>query len=76
MKCLARFFATTLLVISITAVALGGETQGPNKPPPPPPAESTTAVQSLSGDASEQVPSLDLATELTVLISVVARSIF
>jgi hypothetical protein len=78
MRKLARLLATSLLVLSLSAVALadGGDTQGSNfVPPPAPPANSTTEIQSPSG-ASEQAASLDFAAGLEVFISVLSGSIF
>jgi len=81
MRKLARFFATGLLVLSMSAVALadGGQTQGSDfvTPPPVPPADSTV-IESPSGYAPNQAAttSLDFATGLEVFISVLTDSIF
>jgi len=35
-----RFFAISLLVVSLSGAAFAGETQGPGNPEPPPPGET------------------------------------
>ena len=78
MRKLARFFAISLLVLSISAVALGdgGQTQGPNVAQPPvPPVDGTTATQSPSEYSFEQTTSVDFETGLTIFISVLTNPI-
>ena len=57
MSKLTRFFAISLLVFSMSAVAFadGGEMQGPGSPEPPPPGETQgpgapTSSMTTSGD--------------------------
>lgn len=64
---LTRFFATCLLVVSISAVALadgdGGATQGPPAPVPPPSAQSVTEGAEVAGAAQPaQESSFDIVT--------------
>ena len=55
MSKLTRFFAISLLVLSMSAVTFAGETQGPGSPEPPPPGETQgpgapTSSTTTSGD--------------------------
>ena len=76
---LARFFATTLLVLSISFVALaeGGNTQGPGiTSEPPPPAEVCVSPCDLAAYPPEQGSSVDIPTEFAVLVALLTQSIF
>jgi hypothetical protein len=71
---LARFLATTLLVLSMSAVTLadGGNTQGPSITSPiPPPVEGSTAPT----PSPEQGTSVDIPTELALLIDLLTQGI-
>jgi hypothetical protein len=77
---LTRFFATCLLVVSISAVALadgdGGTVQGP--PAPPPAAQCDTDCSSPEASAPAQPAedlSVDIVTEATLFASWFAMSI-
>jgi hypothetical protein len=76
---LARFFATTLLVLSMSFVTLaeGGNTQGPGiTSEPPPPAEGCVAPCDLAVYSPEQGNSVDIPTEFAVLVALLTQSIF
>lgn len=81
---LTRLFATCLLVVSISAVALadgeGGLLQGPPAPVPPPSASQSTEYTpgSASPSASEPVQdsSLDIASAEDILMNWLVFSIF
>jgi hypothetical protein len=68
MKKLTNLFATCLLVLSLSAFAFAGETQGPSSPQPPPPGETqgpSIVVQSPSENlADASIDALRAATEL------------
>jgi hypothetical protein len=68
MKKLTHLFATCLLVLSLSAFAFAGETQGPSSPQPPPPGETQgpgMVVQSPTEDpADASFDALGEATEL------------
>jgi hypothetical protein len=74
---LTRFFATCVLVVSISAVAWadGGSTQGPNIVPPSPPVEecTTSCTNSLT---SPQPSSADTLTMADMFLIWLAESIF
>jgi hypothetical protein len=75
---LARFFATTLLVLSISFVTLaeGGNTQGPGlTSAPPPPAEGCVDPCDLAVCSPEQGNSVDIPTEFAVLVALLTHSI-
>ena len=72
---LARVLATTLLVLSMSAVTLadGGNTQGPTITSPlPPPAEGSNAPTVSS---PEQGTLVDIPTELGLLIDLLTQGI-
>jgi len=69
MKKLARFFATSLLVVTLSMVAFadGGEIQGPGSPEPPPPGETQgpgTPVTDPAGQPSQDQTSSDILFEI------------
>ena len=71
----ARFLATTLLVLSMSAVTLadGGNTQGPSITSQlPPPVEGSTAPTAPS---PEQGTSVYIPTELALLIDLLTQGI-
>lgn len=75
---LAQFFATTLLILSISAVTLadGGNTQGPTiAPPPPPPAEGSIAPSEPATYSPEPGSSVDIPTEFAVLVALLTQAI-
>jgi hypothetical protein len=75
MSKIARFFATSVLVVSLSAVALadGGETQGPNLALPAPSSEGVTAPTETVTLVVEQDPLADLAIVLTVSLSLILQ---
>ena len=77
MSKLARFFATTLLILAMSGVALadGGSTQGPDLTSPcPSPAEGCPAL-TPSAPSLENGNSIDMPIELVFLISLLTQSI-
>jgi len=79
MQKLARFFATTLLVLSMSFVTLagGGNTQGPGITlEPPSPAKGCLAPCNLAVCPPEQDNSVDIPTEFAVLVALLTQSIF
>ena len=75
MSKLVRFLATTLLVLSISAVTLadGGNTQGPTITSPlPPPVEGSNAPTVSS---PEQGTLVEIPTELALLIDLLTQGI-
>lgn len=75
---LTRFFATCLLVVSISTVALadGGTVQGPPAPPPPPSAECTADCSSASASEPVQDSSIDIASAEDMLTNWLVALIF
>ena len=74
---LARFLATTLLVLSMSFVTLadGGATQGPTiTSTPTPPAEGCPAL-TAPASSLEEGNSVDLPPELVLLISLLTQAI-
>ncbi len=74
---LARFFATTLLILSMSCVTLadGGITQGPNITSPTlPPTEGCPAL-TAPASSLEEGNSVDLPPELVLLISLLTQAI-
>ncbi len=74
MSKLARFFATSVLVVSISAVALAGETQGPNLAPPAP-LTSDAGLPGTMTLSPAQEPSIEIATEVTLLVALLTTAI-
>jgi hypothetical protein len=68
MRKLTRFFATFVLVASISAVALadgeGGTTQGPPAPVPPPASECTMDYSAVTSPAPTSNVTTDLANNI------------
>lgn len=76
---LTRFFATCILVVSISAVAWadGGTTQGPNIAAPPPPVEECATVCPENVTFTPQQPSsVETLTLADMFIIWLAESIF
>jgi hypothetical protein len=74
---LARFFAPTLLILSMSFVTLadGGVTQGPLiTSPTPPPAEGCPTLTAPTSSL-EEGNSVDLPAELDLLIFLLTHSI-
>ncbi len=67
---LTRFFATCLLVVSMSAAALadGGATQGPPAAVPTPSEECTTGCSEAENATSAQNSSVDTMTEAMFVI--------
>jgi hypothetical protein len=79
MKTLTRFFATCLLVVSMSAVALadGGVTQGPGlAAPPPPPVDCPTGCSEAENAISTQNSAVDTMIEAAELVTWLAESIY
>ena len=74
MSKLARFFATSVLVVSLSAVALAGETQGPNLVPPAP-LTSDAGLPGIMALNPAQEPSIEIATEVTLLVALLTTAI-
>ena len=72
----ARFLAISLLVVSLSGSALadGGQTQGGNFVPPPPPPVIGSVEE--TAPASEPDSPVDLATVVTLSITMFAELIF
>lgn len=77
MKNLTRFFATCLLVVSMSAVALadGGITQTPGLAPPAPP-DCTTGCSEAENATSTQNLSVDTMIEAAKFVTWLAESIY
>ena len=77
MSKLARFFATSVLLVSLSAVALadGGETQGPNLAPPAPHTESSEGLPGTLASSPAQASSIEIATEVTLLVALLTNAI-
>jgi hypothetical protein len=77
MSKLARFFATGVLVVSVSAVALadGGDTQGPNLASPAPYTQSNTGSSGTVALSPAQGSSIEIATEVTLLVALLTRAI-
>ena len=64
MSRLTRFFATTLLVLSMSAFAAAGDMQGPGAPEPPPPGDMQgpgapgSSATTLGGNLSSDVEAI------------------
>ena len=71
---LTRFFATCLLVVSISGAALadGGQTQGPSSASPAPSTECLGSVQPVI----QQDSLADLAAVMTVSLTLLAEVIW
>jgi len=74
MSKLARFFATSVLIVSLSAVALAGETQGPNLAPPAP-VTSNAVLPGTMALSPAQEPSIEIATEVTLLVALLTTAI-
>jgi len=74
MSKLARFFATSVLVVSISAVALAGDTQGPNLVLPPP-VTSNAVLPGTMALSPALEPSIGIATEVTLLVALLTTAI-
>jgi len=75
MSKLARFFATSVLVVSLSALALAGETQGPNLAPPAPLTGSIAASPGTTAlDPAKESP-IEIATEVTLLVALLTNAI-
>ena len=77
MSKLARLFATSVLIVSLSAVALadGGETQGPNLASPAAPTQCTLESVECVTPITKQDSLADLATVLTVSLTLFAEVI-
>jgi hypothetical protein len=77
MSKLARFFATSVLVVSLSAVALadGGETQGSDLASPAPCAESNTGSSGSIALSPTQDSAIEIATEVTLLVALLTSAI-
>jgi hypothetical protein len=75
MSKLARFFATSVLVVSLSAVALAGDTQGPNLVLPAPPTASIPAPPGTMALGPVQDSSIEIATEVTLLVALLTSAI-
>jgi hypothetical protein len=75
MSKLARFFATSVLVVSLSAVALAGDTQGPNLVLPAPQTESIVAPPGTMALGPVQDSSIEIATEVTLLVALLTSAI-
>jgi len=78
MKKLSGFFATCLLVVSMSAAALadGGVTQGPGLAPPPPPPVCTTDCSEAENAISTQSLSVDTMIEVEKFVTWLTESIY
>jgi len=75
MSKLARFFATSVLVVSLSAVALAGDTQGPNLTLPAPLTGSIAASPgTMALDPAKESP-IEIATEVTLLVALLTTAI-
>ena len=77
MSKLARLFATSMLVVSLSAVVLadGGETQGPNLPSPAPPTASNAVAPGAMALNPVQDSAIEIATEVTLLVALLTQTI-
>jgi len=75
MSKLARFFATSVLLVSLSAVALGGETQGTNLAPPAPLIASNAELPGSIALDPPQESSIEIATEVTLLVALLTNAI-
>jgi len=75
MSKLARFFATSVLVVSLSAVALAGDTQGPNLTLPAPQTESIAGSPGTMALGPVQDSSIEIATEVTLLVALLTTAI-
>lgn len=77
MSKLARFFATSMLVVSLSTVALadGGETQGPNLASPAPHPGSSAGSPGTMALSPVQDSSIEIATEVTLLVALLTQTI-
>jgi hypothetical protein len=75
MSKLARFFATSVLLVSLSAVALGGETQGTNLAPTPPLIASNAGLPGSIALDPPQESSIEIATEVTLLVALLTNAI-
>jgi hypothetical protein len=77
MSKLARFVATSVLVVSLSAVALadGGETQGPNLALPAPHIESNAGAPGTMALSPAQASPIEIATEVTLLVALLTNAI-
>ena len=75
---LTRFFATCLLVVSLFGAALadGGQTQGPGSVSPALPAACTLESVECVTPMNSQDSLADLATVVTVSLTLLAEVIF
>jgi hypothetical protein len=73
----ARFFATTLLILSMSFVTLaeGGNTQGPTITSPCVPLAEGCPTSTAPASSPEQGNSVDIETELALLISLLTQAI-
>jgi hypothetical protein len=78
MSKLARFVATCLLVVSLSAVVLadGGQTQGTGFTSPAPPTECSLGSVKTVTPVVRQDSLADLATVVTVSLTLLAEVIF
>lgn len=75
MSKLARFFATSVLVVSLSAVARAGDTQGPNLVSPAPHTESYAGSSGTMTSGPAQDSSIEIATEITLLVALLTHAI-
>jgi len=77
MSKLARFVATSVLVVSLSAVALadGGETQGPNLALPAPHTEGNAGAPGTMALSPAQESPIEIATEVTLLVALLTNAI-
>ena len=77
MSKLARVFATTLLILSMSGVTLaeGGNTQGPNITSPCPSTAEGCPASTTPASSLEQGNSVDIPPELALLISLLTQAI-
>ena len=76
MSKIARLFATGVLVVSLSAVALadGGDTQGSNLVSPAP-LTSNAGSSGTIALSPAQDSSIEIATEVTLLVALLTRAI-
>jgi hypothetical protein len=74
---LARFFATTLLILSMSFAALaeGGNTQGPSITSTSPTSAEGCPALTAPSSTLEEGNSVDISAELALLISLLTQAI-